>query len=162
MKWRTAAAVLIACCAQVTFNEATFAVDSRREAESEMQKPVVRGGIVFKSYCSLCNGERGDGVERAAKLYGDANLEIGARPEGYYDKIIRAGGAAVTRSEFIPPPAYLTWSDINDHYKSMIFTYGGAAMGRAPVMPVWGEQLSSQEIEDVVNYLRTLVAPPAQ
>jgi len=218
MKWRTAAAVLIACCAQVTFNEATFAVDSRREAESEMQKPVVRGGIVFKSYCTLCHGERGDGVARAAKLYGDANLEIGARPEGYYDKIIREGGAAVKRSEFMPPwqgelsdeqindvvaylavvtsplkrgeavfkancilchgvkgdgkgrasvlfnppPANLTRSDKNDQYKTMIITYGGAAMGRSPVMPVWGEQLSSQEIEDVVNYLRTLVAPPAQ
>jgi len=218
MKRRTMAALLVACWAQVTFIAAAFAVDSRGEAESEMQKPVVRGGIVFKSYCKLCHGERGDGMARAAKLYGDANLEIRAQPVEYYDKIIREGGAALQRSEFMPPwqgelsdeqindvvaylavvtsslkrgeavfkancilchgvkgdgkgrasvlfnppPANLTRSDKNDQYKTMIITYGGAAMGRSPVMPVWGEQLSSQEIEDVVNYLRTLVAPPAQ
>ena len=56
-----------------------------------------------------------------------------------------------------PPPANLTRSDKNDDYKRMIITLGGAAMGRSPVMPVWGEQLSTQEIDDVVNYLKTLL-----
>lgn len=58
---------------------------------------------------------------------------------------------------FNPPPANLTMSDKNDDYKRMIITMGGAAMGRSPVMPVWGEQLSAQEIEDVVAYLRTIL-----
>jgi cytochrome c oxidase cbb3-type subunit 3 len=58
---------------------------------------------------------------------------------------------------FDPPPANLTRSDKNDEYKTMIITMGGAAMGRSPVMPVWGEQLSTQEINDVVAYLRTIL-----
>jgi len=218
MKWRTVAAVCLAWSIHFAFVAEAHAADSRNEAESELQKPLVRGGIVFKSYCMLCHGERGDGVARATKLYGNVDLEIGARPVEYYEKIIREGGLAVNRSEYMPPwqdelsdeqigdvvaylsvvtnqdkrgeavfkancilchgvkgdgkgrasvlfnppPANLTKSDKNDEYKKMIITYGGAAMGRSPVMPIWGEQLSSQEIEDVVNYLRTLLVTPAQ
>ena len=204
---------------QGVFAVGAQATDSRRDAEREMSKPIVRGGIVFKTYCKLCHGEIGDGIARATKLYGKVNLEITAQPEEYYDKIIRQGGVAVDRSEFMPPwqdelsdeqindvvsylsviaaperrgeavfkancllchgvkgdgkgrasvlfhppPANLTKSDKNDDYKRMIITYGGAAMGRSPVMPIWGEQLSGQEIDDVIKYLRTLlVIPPPQ
>ena len=195
------------------------ATDSRADAEREMSKPVVRGGIVFKTYCKLCHGEVGNGVARATKLYGKVNLEITSKNSEYFDKIIRQGGVGVGRSEYMPPwqdelsdeqindvvsylsiiatserrgeavfkancllchgvkgdgkgrasvlfhppPANLTKSDKNDDYKRMIITYGGAAMGRSPVMPIWGEQLSSQEIDDVIKYLRTiLVVPPPQ
>jgi cytochrome c oxidase cbb3-type subunit 3 len=63
---------------------------------------------------------------------------------------------------FDPPPADLTHSDKNDEYKRMIITMGGKAMGRSEVMPVWGEQLKANEIDDVVAYLRTiLVVAPA-
>ncbi|MDZ4262110.1 MAG: c-type cytochrome [Pseudomonadota bacterium] len=62
-----------------------------------------------------------------------------------------------------PPPANLTISDKNDDYKRSIITMGGAAMGRSPVMPIWGEQLGPDEINDVVAYLRTiLVVPPTE
>ncbi len=64
------------------------------------------------------------------------------------------GRAAVL---YNPPPANLTLSDKNDAYKRMIITMGGAAMGRSAVMPVWGEQLTVQEIDDAVAYLRTIV-----
>ncbi|MDH4274726.1 MAG: c-type cytochrome [Gammaproteobacteria bacterium] len=60
-----------------------------------------------------------------------------------------------------PPPADLTRSDKNDDYKTSIITLGGAAMARSPFMPVWGEQLSKQEIADVVAYLRTIVTKAA-
>jgi len=43
----------------------------------------------------------------------------------------------------------------------MIITLGGEAMGRSPAMPVWGQQLTAQEIKDVVAYLRTLLVVPA-
>lgn len=218
MKWRTVAAVCLAWSPHFAFIGDAHAADSRNEAEHELQKPLVRGGIVFQNYCKLCHGERGDGLARATKLYGNVDLEIGPRPVEYYEKIIRGGGLAVNRSEYMPPwqdelsdeqigdvvaylsvvtnqekrgeavfkancilchgvkgdgkgrasvlfnppPANLTKSDKNDEYKKMIITYGGAAMGRSPVMPIWGEQLSSQEIDDVVNYLRTLLVTPAQ
>ena len=210
---RITVAMLFVQCLFVTAAQAT---DSRMDAEKEMAKPIVRGGIVFKNYCKLCHGEVGNGVSRATKLYGNEDLRIGQKAPDYFEKIIRQGGAATGRSEFMPPwqdelsdeqvndvvaylsvitvperrgeavfkancllchgvkgdgkgrasvlfnppPANLTLSDKNDDYKKMIITYGGAAMGRSEVMPIWGEQLSSQEIEDVVKYLRTLLAVP--
>lgn len=219
MKWRVVAVACLVWSTHFSFVADAYAADSRNEAEQALQKPLVRGGIVFKSYCKLCHGERGDGLARAARLYDKLNLEIRQRPVEYYEKIIREGGLAVQRSEFMPPwqeelsdeqiadvvaylsvvtnqekrgeavfkancilchgvkgdgkgrasvlfnppPANLTASDKNDEYKKMIITYGGAAMGRSPVMPVWGEQLSAQEIDDVVKYLRTLlIAAPQQ
>ena len=174
---------------------------------------MIRGGIVFKNYCTLCHGERADGVARAAKLYGVDNLSIKPSDTDYYYKIIRGGGMSVGKSEFMPPwegelskeqindvvsyleistnnerrgevvfktncilchgikadgkgraaklynppPANLTKSDKNDDYKHMIITMGGAAMGRSEFMPIWGMQLSEQEINDVVAYLRTVL-----
>ena len=71
---------------------------------------------------------------------------------------VKADGTGRASVLFDPPPANLTLSDKNDEYKTMIITLGGAAMGRSPVMPVWGEQLQPQEIEDVVAYLKTVLA----
>mgnify|MGYP000362539796 CR=1 FL=1 len=204
-------AVALAMLVGASFS--AHAVDSREDIARVSAKPAVRGGIVFRTYCMLCHGERGDGQARATKLYGQANLEIKARPRDYVEKIIRGGGGAVGRQEsmpswgeelseeqindvieylmivtnpvgrgemvfktncilchgvkgdgkgrasvlFTPPPADLTRSDKNDDYKRMIITMGGKAMGRSEVMPIWGEQLSVQQIDDVVAYLRTIV-----
>jgi len=187
--------------------------DDRSSINAELSKPVVRGGIVFKNYCTMCHGERADGMARAAKLYGVAKLSISPAKSDYYLEIIRGGGSAVGKSEFMPPwqhelseeqindvvaylkivsfsakrgevvfktncilchgikangkgraaklynppPANLTKSDKNDDYKTMIITYGGQAMGRSEFMPPWGEQLTPQEITDVVAYLRTVL-----
>ncbi len=201
------------------------AADSRKavqreiaQAKERMQQSI-RGRLVYRTYCTLCHGENGDGAGRANVLYGDADLAIRKRSHDYYEKIIRGGGEAVGRSPFMPtwedelsdeqiadvveylasltdpvrrgevvfktncilchgikgdgkgrsarlydpPPADLTRSDKNDDYKRMIITLGGKAMGRSEVMPVWGEQISPQEIDDVVAYLRTLlVVPPPE
>ena len=82
------------------------AQDTHEAVEREMSKPLIRGGIVFKNYCVVCHGERGDGVARAAKLYTGVNLAIAPRPAGYYEKIIRKGGEAVGASPSMPP-----WQD---------------------------------------------------
>lgn len=185
----------------------------------EKTRQATRGAVVYKTYCVLCHGVHGDGESRITKLHTNVSLSIGKQTPEYYDKIIREGGAAVGRSQFMPtwgeelsdeqigdvvlylslvtdpvkrgevvfktncilchgvngdgkgraaklynpPPANLTISDKNDDYKRSIITMGGAAMGRSDVMPVWGEQLNSDEINDVVAYLRTiLVVPPPQ
>ncbi|MDH5257923.1 MAG: c-type cytochrome [Gammaproteobacteria bacterium] len=191
----------------------TIAADSRSSVRKEMSRPQFRGGIVFKNYCILCHGERGDGIARATKLYGVVNLVIKENTPAYYDNVIRHGGKAVGKSDLMPPwndelseeqiqdvvayldsvrdpvkrgeavfktncilchgikgngkgraavlynppPADLTHSNKNDEYKISIITLGGAAMGRSAVMPIWGKQLSTQEISDVVDYLRTIL-----
>ncbi len=201
------------------FSSVSVVADSRASVKRAMSKPQYRGSIVFKAYCALCHGERGDGVARATKLYGMVNLVIKPNTKEYYNAVVREGGASVGKSELMPPwgdelteeqindviaylygvgdpvqrgeavfktncilchgikgdgtgraaklydppPANLTRSNKNDDYKKMIITYGGKAMGRSEFMPVWGEQLSKQEIEDVVQYLRTiLVIPPSK
>lgn len=187
--------------------------DSREMVDDARSKPLVRGGIVFKTYCALCHGERGDGQGRAAKLHRELPLAIQPGSVSYYQNIIQQGGASLGKSAFMPPwenelsieqtsdvvaylsvinnplsrgkvvfnancilchgvrgdgkgraaaffnppPADLTRSDKNDDYKRLIITLGGAALGRSSVMPIWGEQLTTQEIDDVVAYLGTLL-----
>jgi cbb3-type cytochrome c oxidase subunit III len=87
---------------------ASFAVaqDTKESVSRETSKPVIRGGIVFKTYCALCHGERGDGTGRAARLYGDLHLTITNRSPEYHEKIVRRGGQAVGSSAYMPP-----WQD---------------------------------------------------
>ena len=54
-------------------------------------------------------------------------------------------------------PANLTRSIKDDRYKADIIRLGGAAMDRSSSMPPWGRQLSATEINDLVQYLRTLL-----
>jgi cbb3-type cytochrome c oxidase subunit III len=193
------------------------AQDTKEAVNRETSKPVVRGGIVFKSYCGLCHGERGDGMGRAAKLYGELHLAITHRSLEYDEKIIRQGGQAVAGSAFMPPwqdelseeqiedvvayltivgdpvrrgevvyktncilchgvqgdgkgraaslfhppPADLTHSDKDDQYKIAIIHLGGQPMGRSSGMPPWGDRLTDTEIQDVVEYARTLLVAPS-
>ena len=44
--------------------------DSLESVTKARNNPAIRGGIVFRAYCILCHGERGDGLSRGAKLYG--------------------------------------------------------------------------------------------
>lgn len=55
-----------------------------------------------------------------------------------------------------PPPANLVISTRSDEYKEKIIRNGGAAMGRSPFMPPWGQELSDEQIHDVVAYLRAI------
>lgn len=116
-------AILLAVCAAAF---AALAQDTRESVDEEMSKPMIRGGIVFKNYCVLCHGERGDGVARAAKLYAGINLAIRPRTLGYYNKIVRKGGEAV---------------------------------GASPSMPPWQDELSNEQVGDVLSYLTVLGDP---
>ena len=94
--------------------------NSRRSIDAELNKPVIRGGIVFKNYCGVCHGHTGNGVSKAAKLYGKKVLKITRQSNKKLEKIIRLGGRAV---------------------------------GKSPYMPPWNEELSDEQINDVVAYL---------
>lgn len=101
-----------------------LAADTAADIKAAKGKPAVRGSIVFKAYCVLCHGERGDGQARADRLYGGSNsLAIKARPREYLEKIVRQGGEAVGASKF---------------------------------MPVWQDELSEEQITDVVAYLENV------
>lgn len=64
-----------------------------------------RGSLVFFNYCVTCHGPNADGNGRAAKLYDPrpANLRASDKNDAYMRQIIRRGGKAMGRSEFMPP-----------------------------------------------------------
>ncbi|MCR9145013.1 MAG: cytochrome c [bacterium] len=53
-------------------------------------------------------------------------------------------------------PANLSTSKMSDAEKARIIEKGGAAVGRSPLMPVWGNEFSKKEIGDLVKYLRAI------
>lgn len=114
--------VLIVLAASLVLTNQGFA-NSRRAIAAELNRPVIRGGIVFKNYCGVCHGHTGDGASRAAKLYGKKALKLSRLSNGKLEKIIRLGGKAV---------------------------------GKSPYMPPWQEELSDEQIHDVVAYLSVI------
>jgi mono/diheme cytochrome c family protein len=66
---------------------------------------IVRGSIVYRTYCVLCHGADGRGDGRAAKMYTPkpANLTVSPFNDTYKEMIIRGGGASMGRSSFMPP-----------------------------------------------------------
>lgn len=105
---------------------AATAQDTHDAVALEMDTPFIRGGMLYRNYCVLCHGERGDGLARAAKLYPGKNLTIYPRPASYYEKIIRKGGESVGASSSMPP---------------------------------WSDELSDQQISDVLAFLAVLGDP---
>jgi mono/diheme cytochrome c family protein len=65
---------------------------------------VFRGGMVFANYCVTCHGMNADGNGRAARLYDPrpANLRMSDKNDAYFGLIIKLGGRALGRSEFMP------------------------------------------------------------
>lgn len=76
-----------------------------------------RGGLVYANYCVTCHGMNADGNGRAARLYTPrpANLRGSEKNDQYFSLIIRKGGAAIGRSEFMPTwEAELTDEQVRD------------------------------------------------
>jgi mono/diheme cytochrome c family protein len=55
-----------------------------------------------------------------------------------------------------PRPANLRESDKNDAYMRLIVQRGGKALARSEFMPPWGEELTEEQIADVVSYLQAI------
>ena len=55
---------------------------------------------------------------------------------------------------YTPKPANLTVSPFPDQYKEMIIRGGGPAVGRSAFMPPWGDELTDEQISDLVSFLR--------
>lgn len=94
---------------------------------------LVRGQRVFLQHCAMCHGDhgRGDG-ELAPALRARAGVRVADLTDSIrIGRLDRAG----VRSTVV---------------------LGGAHTGRSNLMPAWGEQLTAQELEDVVGYVAEL------
>ncbi|MFT5588880.1 MAG: mono/diheme cytochrome c family protein [Bradyrhizobium sp.] len=58
-----------------------------------------------------------------------------------------------------PKPANLVLSNKNDQYKELIIRMGGKAVGRSEFMPSWGNELTNEQIADVIAHLRSIRSP---
>ncbi|HET9474252.1 MAG TPA: cytochrome c [Steroidobacteraceae bacterium] len=117
----TLAAIVLTCAAAAFADDEAVAPLPRDSSDAA----VIRGSIVYRTYCVLCHGTAGKGDGRAARMY-------------------------------TPRPANLTVSPFNDKYKEMIIRGGGVSMGRSAFMPPWGDELSEEQIHDLVAFLREM------
>lgn len=91
------------------------------------------GKKIYLTYCSGCHGEGGKGDGPAAR-------SLPVKPTNHTDGTIM--------NQFL------------DDYLFDIISKGGSAVGKAPFMPAWGEQLKEKQIRDIVSYIRSLAVPP--
>jgi len=84
---------------------------------------------IYQRYCTACHGDRGDGNGFNAK-----NLD--PRPANHTDALIM--------------------SKRTDRELFEAVSGGGRAIGRAAIMPPWGNTLDSSRITSLVRYLRKL------
>lgn len=92
--------LLVLSLAALTAASAARADEFRTTEEAS----IVRGSIVFKTYCILCHGADGEGDGRASKIHNPkpANLTLSFLTDGQKEMIIRSGGASVGRSPVMP------------------------------------------------------------
>ena len=117
--------VFAAACAAALLAVAAGAACAQPKAEQQgallprdsVDASNFRGGLVYANYCVTCHGMNADGNGRAARLYNPkpANLRTSDKNNDYFGLIIRQGGAALARSEFMPSwDAELTGEQISD------------------------------------------------
>ena len=74
----------------------------------------------------------------------------------------KGDGSGRTAKLYNPRPANLIMSERNDAYKELIIRRGGAAIARSPFMPPWGNELTDEQISDVIAYLRSIRSPTVE
>ena len=89
-----------------------------------------QGKRLFAQYCGTCHGDEGKGDGQNA-----SNLNP-------------------------PPPDLTSPKDARDAgYLRRVIAQGSAAIGRSPLSPPWGRNLSTQQIEYLVAYCQALAHP---
>ena len=69
---------------------------------------------------------------------------------------VSADGKGRAAKLYNPKPANLVLSDKNDKYMELIVRKGGAAVGRSEFMPPWSNELTDEQVDDVIGYLRSI------
>jgi len=75
---------------------------------------------------------------------------------------VNGDGNGRTARLYKTKPANLIMSDKNDAYKELIIRRGGEAIGRSSFMPPWGNELTDEQIADVVAFLRSIRSPTVE
>jgi cytochrome c oxidase cbb3-type subunit III len=120
-------------------DEATEAGKTVAKATEEAGKKVEvksdpeAGKKTYALLCASCHGNTGKGD-------GPAAAALPTKPQSHADgKYMNA---------------------LTDQHLFKSIKEGGASVGRSPLMPPWGGQLTDQDIWNLVSYIRTLAVPP--
>lgn len=70
---------------------------------------------------------------------------------------VMADGNGRAARLYDPRPANLRASTKNDAYVELIVRRGGEPLGRSAKMPPWEEELTDEQISDIVKYVRSLI-----
>lgn len=91
------------------------------------------GKAVYHKYCKVCHGDEGDG-----KGFNSFNLQnsFGIQPANFTDSLAMANR---TEERIV-----------------LAISNGGRGVGKSQYMPPWGATLTSEEIENVAAYVKTL------
>lgn len=89
-----------------------------------------RGRRFFLHYCAVCHGEVGAGD-------GFNAYNLTSKPRDFTD------------------PGFM--KAVSDGQLTEVITQGGRGVNKSPAMPAWEYTLSSDEIRDVVAFIRTLI-----
>lgn len=73
----------------------------------------------------------------------------------------KADGQSKLAQMLNPKPANLLVSQLDSVARNRIVRNGGAAVGRSPVMPNWGAELTETELRDVIAYVASIAPPHA-
>ena len=88
-----------------------------RQFKDSQEASMIRGKVVFMTYCVLCHGVTGEGNGRAARVHNPrpANFTQSVLPLEYFRMIVPRGGEAMGRSPGMPAWGdQLTEEQIND------------------------------------------------
>jgi mono/diheme cytochrome c family protein len=91
---------------------------------------VKNGERIYKAGCIACHGDKGTGAPQTLTEF--------TRPDTFPD---------FTRCDQTTPEPNSAWKDV--------IVNGGPARGFSEIMPAFGELLTSNQIDDVIAYLRT-------
>ena len=69
---------------------------------------------------------------------------------------VKADGMGRAAKIYNPKPSNLAMSDKNAQYKELIIRQGGAALARSKFMPPWNDELTNEQVSDVVGFLESL------
>lgn len=101
----------------------------------ERSHDIRNGERLYKSGCITCHGANGTGAPQALTEF--------KRPDTFPD---------FTRCDQTTPEPNSTWRDV--------IVNGGPSRGFSQIMPSFGKLLTSDEIDDLMAYLRTLCTNP--
>lgn len=87
------------------------------------------GFEIYQHYCATCHGDAGDGA-------GFNAFNLDPKPRSHIDDFAR--------------------ESVSDEELTQSIAFGGAGRGKSPLMPPWGNTLSSRQIRYAVAYIRLL------